>query len=392
MSTPPPADAPTGPAADPVRPWWRSGWRRYLFPGVWLAYLAETWAGVQEYQTGWAAIAGYAIVLAFAACYVVAVSEQWGPAHSWRRLAFPALWLLWLAETAFARQHAFVMCIFLTVLAVARWGRKALPAVVLLSATAAFGPALVPAWHAGIQSVWLFTIPIVALSMWGFFSVVRTNAELTAARSEVARLAAENERTRIARDLHDLLGHSLTTITVKAGLARRLAERGQPDRALAEIGEVERLSRRTLADVRAAVSGQRDIRLASELATAREVLRAAGIAADLPASVDIVDPALSELFGWIVREGVTNVVRHSRASRCGIVLGPGSMEIVDDGRGGSPAGGPGTGLTGLRERVAAAGGTVSAGGNGRGWRLRVDIPLPARPARPGHLTTPTIST
>jgi two-component system sensor histidine kinase DesK len=291
------------------------------------------------------------------------------------------MWVLWLAEIPLAREHAFVMCIFLTVLAIARWNRRSLPVIVAMTLLATFGPTL---WHAKPQTVWLFTIPVVALAMWGFFSIIRTNAELTAARTEVARLAAENERTRIARDLHDLLGHSLTTITVKAGLARRLAERGQPDRALAEIGEVERLSRRTLADVRSAVSGQRDIRLAGELATARELLRAAGISAELPGSVDIVDPALSELFGWIVREGVTNVVRHSRASRCVITLGPRSIEIADDGRGGNSDGGSGTGLTGLRERVAVAGGTVSAGGDDRGWRLRVEVSAPA--ARPETIT------
>ncbi len=200
---------------------------------------------------------------------------------------------------------------------------------------------------------------------------------MAAARSEVARLAAENERTRIARDLHDLLGHSLTTITVKAALARRLAER-DPRRAAIEIGEVEQLSRRALAEVRSAVSGYRDVRLANELASAHEILRAAGIAADLPGAVDIVDERLLELFGWVVREGVTNVVRHSRAHRCTITLGPTWVEIVDDGRGGSPDAGAG-GLTGLRERVAAQQGTVEAGGCPSGWRLRVAVSLESVP-------------
>src|SRR5581483_8767397 len=99
----------------------------------------------------------------------------------------------------------------------------------------------------------------------------------------------------------------------------------------AEISEVETLSRRTLADVRAAVAGHRDVTLAGELATAREVLRAAGIIAELPGSVDVVDPSLSETFGWVVREGITNVVRHSRALHCTISLAPRSIEIVDDG-------------------------------------------------------------
>jgi two-component system sensor histidine kinase DesK len=190
--------------------------------------------------------------------------------------------------------------------------------------------------------------------------------------SRLRTVGADEERTRIARDLHDLLGHSLTTITVKAGLARRLTERGEHGRAAAEIGEVESLARRTLGDVRAAVAGHREVTLAGELATAREVLRAAGITAELPASVDIVDPARSELFGWVVREAITNVVRHARATRCTVGLGPSWVQIDDDGRGGVTA--DGNGMTGLRERVAAVGGTVRVGGRPNGWRVRVDAP------------------
>src|SRR6266511_2562769 len=238
--------------------------------------------------------------------------------------------------------------------------------------------------------------------------------ELAAARAEVARLAAENERTRIARDLHDLLGQSLTAITVKAGLARRLAERGEPARAAAEIGEVERLSRRTLADVRAAVSGHRDITLAGELATAREALRAAGILAELPGSVDIVDPSLSELFGWVVREGVTNVVRHSRATHCTVTLGPGWIEIVDDGhaqREDRSLLGPGASARSERSeprsrerrpgqsQASAIGGLSEPGGGtvdlrplAPGWRLRVQVPTPAENTRPEAAPAPTIGT
>jgi two-component system sensor histidine kinase DesK len=209
--------------------------------------------------------------------------------------------------------------------------------------------------------------------MWGFFHIVRSHRELTAARAEVARLAAENERSRIARDLHDLLGHSLTTITVKAGLARRLAPR-DPERAASEIGEVEDLARSALTDVRAAVSGYRELTLAGELAGAREVLRAAGIEAQAPGAVEVADPAHAELFGWVLREGVTNVVRHSGAHSCTIAIGPTWLEIEDDGRGTGPrAGTDGSGLAGLRERGAAAGGTIRAGAGRRGWRLRVDM-------------------
>jgi two-component system sensor histidine kinase DesK len=212
---------------------------------------------------------------------------------------------------------------------------------------------------------------LVAFAMFGFFMIIRNNIALTAARAEVARLAAENERTRIARDLHDLLGHSLTTITVKAELARRLAVH-DPGGAVGEIGEVAALSRRPLADVRAAVSNYREVTLAGELATGHELLRAAGIAAELPPAADVVDDATQELFGWVLREGLTNVVRHSHARSCTVRITPSSVEIVDDGVG-TPSGG-GNGLHGLAERVASAGGVIEAGPTPpSGWRLAVRL-------------------
>jgi two-component system sensor histidine kinase DesK len=250
----------------------------------------------------------------------------------------------------------------------------------------------------------------------GFIMVIRNNVALRAAREEVARLAAEQERLRIARDIHDLLGHSLTTVTVKAQLARRLVNR-DPDRAETEIAQVEQLARQSLADVRAVVAGYREVSLAVELATAREVLMAAGIAAEVPRAVDQVPAELRELFGWAVREGVTNAVRHSRAHRIRITVGERAVEVVDDGTArtdaagaagpagpwstggragrpvvgsaragsaGDPAGGSagssgrlagGTGLAGLAERAARLGGWVEAGPvDGQGYRLRVEVP------------------
>jgi two-component system sensor histidine kinase DesK len=188
----------------------------------------------------------------------------------------------------------------------------------------------------------------------------------------VARLAAVNERNRIARDLHDLLGHSLTTITVKSGLARRLVA-DEPERAEHEMAEVEDLSRRALTDVRAAVANYRDVTLVGELATGRELLRAAGVVAQLPGATDVVVPEYQELFAWVLREGLTNVVRHSRASVCTVTIGPNTIEIVDDGRT-SPST-DGSGLTGLRERVESMGGTITAGPTlPVGWRLRATMP------------------
>jgi two-component system sensor histidine kinase DesK len=277
------------------------------------------------------------------------------------------------------------MCLYITGLTVARLGARAWPIVLTLAVASLLVPLAIPSWHESLGSTWgtvtPVAIPVVAIASFGVRQVFETNRELGQARGELARLAAENERFRIARDLHDLLGHSLTTITVKAGLARRLGET-DPARSRQEIAEVEDLARRSLADVRAAIANYRDVTLAGELATGRELLRAAGITADLPRAVDAVDPTYQELFGWVVREGLTNVVRHAHASSCSVRLSPSCVEIVDDGLGGNGNGNghgngnsaSGNGLKGLRERVAAAGGVVDAGPlQPRGWRLRVSL-------------------
>jgi two-component system, NarL family, sensor histidine kinase DesK len=254
-------------------------------------------------------------------------------------------------------------------------------------------PEHVPGWTApGLQ--WELALPAVLAS--AVMVVLRINAgthgELVVAEREIERLAAEQERLRIARDLHDLLGHALTTMTMKAELAARLIER-EPARAAAEMVEVAALSRQSLADVRATVAGYREVSLATELATAREVLQAAGIEAELPASTEDVAGDLRELFGWALREGVTNAMRHSHARHLTVRLGLRSIEAVNDGAttdpgtngstgagwaGGKAVGGKavgGTGLAGLSERAAELGGRVRAGPDGpTRYRLQVDVP------------------
>jgi two-component system sensor histidine kinase DesK len=173
------------------------------------------------------------------------------------------------------------------------------------------------------------------------------------AREENARLAIQEERNRMARDVHDILGHSLTVITVKAELAARLLE-VSPERARAEVADLERLARDALADVRQAVAGFRDISRPGELARARSTLAAAGIEAELPTATDAVPGALREVCAWTLREGITNVIRHSGATSCRVVLHPDGITISDNGSGPRP-GVPGTGLIGLRERAEAVG-------------------------------------
>jgi two-component system sensor histidine kinase DesK len=348
------------------------GWRRWVFPSVWLIYLVQTVSGVHKHSSGALAVLGYLIVAVFSVGYVVALPLGWRDARRPVILAVAALCGLTAVECVLAHEDALTMTVYIAVIAMGGIGRFAPLFVAALTAVAVATPALVPSWHTTPAWDLGVILPMVALAMYGFFSIIRSNYALNEARAEVARLAAENERSRIARDLHDLLGHSLTTITVKAGLAYRLTER-DPARAAQEIGEVEALTRSTLADVRAAVAGYREVTLAGELASAREVLRASGVDALVPRAIDSVRGEYTELFGWVLREGVTNVVRHSRADTCTISVGETWLEITDDGRGGMND--PGNGLIGLRERVSAQGGTVSASSpDDGGWQLRVDMP------------------
>ncbi|WP_433238517.1 sensor histidine kinase [Streptosporangium sp. CA-135522] len=212
-----------------------------------------------------------------------------------------------------------------------------------------------------------------------FMSVRNTRMlmlQLHQARDEVARLAASEERLRIARDLHDLLGHSLSLIVLKSELAGRLAENGA-ERAVTEILDIESVARQALVEVRDAVSGYRQRGLAGELDGARAALEAAGTQVTVRLAGTPLPDAVDGLLGWAVREGATNVLRHARAARCEITVVHDEeatvLEIMDDGRG-AAAYGPGSGLSGLTERVEAAGGAVAAGPCETGFALRVRVP------------------
>ena len=365
--------------------WTRSWWQAAML-GVPLVYLIFVVISVRQNSYGTAAIAGYVLLAVFAACWLVTPFVL-PPGTSGRRFwAWYALLVaLTAAEIPFARAAGFVLCVFLTLLTVARLGARSAPIVAAMALAALLVPIAVGPWHVSLAKsfadVTPVAIPVVALAMLGVMQVVRANRALAETRAELARLAAENERIRIARDLHDLLGHSLTTITVKAGLARRLGPTN-PAGAVDQITEVEELCRKALTEVRAAVSGYREVTLSSELARGRELLRASGITAHLPTATDVVGPEHQELFGWAVREGLTNVIRHSRARSCTVRVSASCVEIIDDGQGSTAA--PGNGLSGLRERAAAAGGGVDAGpAQPAGWRLRVWVPAVDAPPAVG---------
>ncbi|MFD8448160.1 sensor histidine kinase [Streptomyces coelicoflavus] len=205
--------------------------------------------------------------------------------------------------------------------------------------------------------------------------------QLRAAREELATRAVAEERLRFSRDLHDLLGHTLSVIVVKSEAARRLAPRDL-DAALTQVTDIESVGRQALTEIREAVTGYREGSLGTELDRARSVLDAADVEAVVRRTGPPLPPQTEALLGWVVREAVTNVVRHSGASRCEIAVRGGAdrvrLTVTDDGTGvAGPTRGPGTGLTGLTERLATAGGSLTAGAAPRGG-FSVTAELPVR--------------
>jgi two-component system sensor histidine kinase DesK len=233
------------------------------------------------------------------------------------------------------------------------------------------------AWY---NAIWpfFFTILIGALNVH-FAQVSRANARLRLAQDEIAHLAKVAERERIARDLHDVLGHTLSLVILKSELATKLAER-DPERAREEIRDVERIAREALAEVRAAVTGYRAGGLQSEIQHARSTLATAGVAfeCDVHAKTSM-PPSHEAVLCLALREAVTNIVRHAgaRHSRMSMRVTDASctMTITDDGRGGNAP--FGSGLTGMRERMEVLGGSLTHDGR-HGTTLTVTLPLQAQ--------------
>jgi two-component system sensor histidine kinase DesK len=254
-------------------------------------------------------------------------------------------------------------------------------------------PAVAFRWLLAIEAVLLLETAIAGLRPEGwvpaavftlivggvnihFASQGRRDARLKLTQKEVERLAQLAERERIARDLHDLLGHTLSLITLKAELAAKLADR-DPPRAAAEMREVARVSREALAEIRQAVQGYRAHELGAELAQARVALETAGVELVLETGPYELPAAVESVAALALREAVTNVVRHARASRCRVRMkqrdGWFQLEIADDGRG--IRGREGAGLAGMRERVEALDGRVERENGRAGTRIAVELPL-----------------
>jgi len=314
-------------------------------------------------------------IVAYGALFTVSFPIAMAVADPWRWAPPAGLLLLSLPFLIVLGPDLSGLWTYVAVSAALCFGgdRRAMIAIFVLSAMSlainlfdgALEPTNTPPW----------TMPLIILSigtlMAAFTRNLQTLALLRRTQKELAVVAVEEERNRVARDMHDILGHSLSAISLKADLAAKLADR-DPAAAVTEIHEVQTLARATLGDMRAVVSGYRQVRIASELASLRTLLPAAGITAHLPTTTDDVPERNRELFGWALREAVTNVIRHAGATNCWVTLSPARITIEDDGVGPAPrpADEPtGTGLHGLAERAADAGGALTIGRSRHGGFL-----------------------
>jgi two-component system, NarL family, sensor histidine kinase DesK len=352
-------------------------WRWSVTGVFWLIFLTPAIRATLNSDRGVAAkTATLACFALFIAVYLLSVpltaSRRW--TDPVRYLTPVAALVLGLLTLPVAGEEATGTFVYVAVVAVGLLpSRIAIVFAVSIAALATVLIETVPGWTRDPASL-LFSIGLATVATSAFMRLIRRNAELAVARDDLAHLAVEQERARFARDLHDLLGHSLTVITVKAELAGKLMTR-DPGKAADEVADIERLAREALADVRATVAGYREVTLAAEVSSARSTLEAAGIAAELPGALDEVPGERRELFGWVVREGVTNVVRHSSAQRVRVAVSRTTVEVVDDGSGCGDIMTGGHGLQGLRERLAEVGGRLEAGPVAEGgFRLFAEVP------------------
>jgi two-component system sensor histidine kinase DesK len=316
---------------------------------------------------------GLAVFAVYAALYVLASMKMWGLSLRWRLvltamlLALPTVlvWLLGLTST-----WVFVYGLSLTAMMLPT-GLAFAIGLPTLAVTAVL--IVVNLGFTELFTDWVVLASVFAAT-WFMGRLIRANYALATAQEEIARLAAAEERARLAEELREDLGRSLAAITAKAGsVCAELARGGTP---VAHVREVEDLAREAVTQVRATVSGYRTASLAAEVVGARAALEAAGITADLPTAVDRVAPAYRETFAYALRDGVTAVLRRaSGATRCEVRLGESWLEVRDNGTACVSVADSGGVDSGLVERVAGIGGRIDTGPCAEGgFRLRVAVP------------------
>jgi two-component system sensor histidine kinase DesK len=352
-----------------------------IFPWIWLIWLVWLFGplifGQARYFPHWL----WPTVLTlpvFVALYVAA--HLCARSHVvWYALAIAAVGLAVVPFNAYAGTYVIYACAV-----AAEWSHPRRSFGLMLAIMVALGIVWLAfgiPWQY-LANFWVLCLVIGGMGIYGCLQRQR-RADLRLSQEEVRRLAASAERERIGRDLHDLLGHTLSMVALKSELAGRLIER-DPRAACREMADVERVARDALSQVRSAVSGIRAAALASELASANLLLAAAGVQMEYWCNECELPVDVETCLALVLREAVTNIQRHARANRVEVTVAAGVervvMRIRDDGRGGVDA--RGNGLTGMRERIAARGGELAIESpRGRGTTIEVSLPLPVAPAR-----------
>ncbi|MBZ5597278.1 MAG: sensor histidine kinase [Acidobacteriia bacterium] len=341
-------------------------------PFIWLFYLVFFFFHPIYDHVGWKewTATSVAAVVFVALYFAVFFTNQ----RYWKFLSIAAIVLLGMGFAPF-NQGASVFFIyaasFLAFVTEARTAIKLLVALVALAAAEAW---LLHLPSPSLITVIIISIPVGAANIY-FAQRNRANEKLRLAQEEIEHLAKVAERERIARDLHDVLGHTLSVIILKSELASKLIDL-DPARAKAEIRDVEQTSREALAEVRSTIRGYRAHSLEEELKQARSALETAGVTVRAESAAVALTPAQESVVALVVREAITNVVRHAHARNCTLRLAPSNgncqLEIQDDGRGGFQI--EGNGLRGMRERIEALGGTLVRE-TSAGTRLMIEFPL-----------------
>lgn len=364
----------TEPQADPRD---RARFGRLLGAGIWLFFLGNPLGALLGHDNIGERTMGLVALAVFVPVYLHGLSRipQFHMRHqtalAWSYVAI--LLTCFAATVPGAGDQSLTCLVFVAALSVAilpTWQAGVMVAMLFIGTTVAgYG---IDGWSAHGNN---FAVLLAAAAVFSFRLAWQRQAKLMLAERDLAELAVEDERARIARDLHDILGHSLTVIAVKAELAERLLD-ADPERARAELLDLQRLSRDALADVRSTAAGIRGISLPGEIASARMALESAGIESVLPTVADEVPSRWRELFAWTLREGVTNVIRHSGARRCEVELQPDRITVTDDGNGHGGRDEQGNGLDGLRQRARLAGATLTTGPGpgGQGFSLVMSVP------------------
>lgn len=338
--------------AGPKNPWARFGW---LMAVIWLVFLIYPVIALlrSEASPAWVAV-GWVALIVFVVLYVT------GFMYGMRRGG--------IGQNPSARQWGtFAALIACTLVSVPAEGGSALSFLPFLMSFASYG--LTRLWHwittvsaVVITALCVFLIPggmnyLSVLAIVALLGVVNTVSTWLIIRSVEAErlgleLATSDGREALARDVHDLVGHSLTVVGLKAQLARRLMD-SDPERARAELADIEQLTAEAIAGIRTTVAGARTTTLVEQLASCQDSLRAADIDLQVDGASSALSPVQAITASWILREATTNALRHSEARVVRVLIAPGRLRVEDDGVG--VQGGEGNGIRGMRERAAAAG-------------------------------------